>query len=217
MLPVSTVGKGLRRGWLFLTAAGLGVEYAIHVHGHDTSFAHFFGLSYEANLPTWYSAVILWTCGLALMWIGSLVGQAGEPFRRHWSGLGLVFFYISLDESVQLHEVMSTWWPYGGVLYFSWVLPAGCMVAILGWIYLPFLRALPHRNRVRFVRSGIIYVTGALLLELPLGWWTEQFGSHNLVYGLIDLVEESMEIAGASLFLYALAQELSLRLGTESS
>lgn len=34
-------------------------------------------------------------------------------------------------------------------------------------------------------------------------------GSHNAVYGLIDWVEESMEMIGASLFLFALLDDFA--------
>ena len=41
-------------------------------------------------------------------------------------------------------------------------------------------------------------------MELPLGWWMDRAGSHNLTYALIDWVEESLEMIGVSVFLYAL-------------
>ena len=46
-------------------------------------------------------------------------------------------------------------------------------------------------------------------MELPLGWWTDHYGRQNLGYGLIDLVEESMEILGVTIFLLALVSYLS--------
>ena len=98
-----------------------------------------------------------------------------------------------------------------GVLYFSWVVPAGIIVAALGIAYLPFLRRLPARTRWRFVLAGALYVGGALLMELPLGWWAERAGDDNLVYGLLDFVEESLELAGTSLFLAALLDYLGAR------
>ena len=52
-------------------------------------------------------------------------------------------------------------------------------------------------------------VSGALLMELPLGYWTDLEGTDNLTYGMIDLVEESLEIVGVSLFLYTLLDHLA--------
>ena len=75
--------------------------------------------------------------------------------------------------------------------------------------------------RKRFLVAATVYVGGALGMELPLGYWTDLHGDENFVYSMIDLVEESMEMIGASLFLYALADllsgtsgELRLSLGT---
>lgn len=87
------------------------------------------------------------------------------------------------------------------------MIPAGAIVLALGLAYLPFVRALAPLTRTRFALAGTIYVGGALLMELPLGWWTSVHGDDNLGYGLIDWVEESMELAGASLFLLALDDE----------
>jgi hypothetical protein len=39
---------------------------------------------------------------------------------------------------------------------------------------------------------------------LPLGWWVERAGNDNLGYALIDWVEETMEMIGASLAVVAL-------------
>jgi len=53
------------------------------------------------------------------------------------------------------------------------------------------------------VRAGAIFVGGAMGVELALAYWTDLHGSGNLVYALIDWVEETMEMTGAGLFLAA--------------
>lgn len=57
----------------------------------------------------------------------------------------------------------------------------------------------------------MIYVTGAMVLELPLGWWKDNYGSETLGYSLIDFVEETMEILGMSLFFCAVLEYLGTR------
>jgi hypothetical protein len=163
-----------------------------------------FSLSVEANFPTWYSSLLLAACGVLLFAIAAGVRQSQGPFYRRWALLGAVFVYMSLDEAVELHEHLGEIVDLHGVLYFSWVVPAGILVLLLGLSYLPFLKHLPKRTRWRFVLAGAIYVGGALVLELPLGWWAERAGRHNVVYGLLDWVEETMEIVGATLFLLSL-------------
>jgi hypothetical protein len=168
----------------------------------------FFGLSYEENLPTWFVSVLLSGCATALALIALATRQAGGRYVAHWWGLAVAFFYISLDEVVQIHEEMSDWFDYGGVLYFSWVIPAGIAVAILGLIYLRFLGHLPGHFRNRFVLAGGLYVGGALGTELALGYWTDMAGRSNFTYAMIDLVQESLELAGVALFFYSLVEYL---------
>ena len=45
-------------------------------------------------------------------------------------------------------------------------------------------------------------------MELPLGLWVSEHGSSNLGYGLLDWIEETLELTGIAVFLYALMIEL---------
>ena len=44
----------------------------------------------------------------------------------------------------------------------------------------------------------------ALVMELPLGWWTQRHGMDTFGYALIDWVEETMEMIGSALAFVAL-------------
>lgn len=171
--------------------------------------AAFFSLSFEENLPTWFSSILLFGCA-ALSGLAALDASAhGDPHRRHWWGLALGFAYMSLDEAVELHELSNRWFDLPGIFFFGWVIPAGIVVAIVGVAYLRFLAHLPADTRRAVVRAGALYVGGALGVELALGYWTDAHGTDNPGYALIDLVEESMEIFGAALFLCALVRHLA--------
>lgn len=197
-----------------VSVLGLGAEL-VHqlVPSAHSPILPLLSLSVEGNLPTWYSSLLLAGCGLLLLFIGAGVRQAGGGFVRRWRLLGVIFLYMSLDEAVELHEHLGELVELHGVLYFSWVVPAGLFVLALGLAYLPFLKHLPAHTRRRFLLAGTIYVGGALVLELPLGYWAERAGRDNLIYGLLDWVEESMEIGGLSLFLIALLGYLREQLG----
>lgn len=192
-----------------IAAAGLTAEICDHLLAPWWApvLVPLLSLSYEHNLPTWYAVILHAACaGLLLVHGLSLRGQPATrgagPAR--WLILSGLFAFISLDELVQIHEAASDWFDTSGVLYFGWVIPAGALVAALGLWYLPFLRALPGRTRRRFIVAGATFVSGALLMELPLGYWTELAGADNLVYAGIDWVEETLELVGVSLFLLAL-------------
>ncbi|MBZ4421788.1 hypothetical protein K8638_35645 [Myxococcus sp. RHST-1-4] len=211
----------LRRGLLatagLLTALGLGVETVHHAWGVSRlePLVAFVSLSYERNLPTWYASGLLLCCALVLALISRVTSRAGEAGRHHWTALACAFAYISLDEAVGLHEHLGGLLELDGVLFFSWVVPAAVVVTLGGLAFLPFLMRLPPRRRGQFLVAGVLYVGGALLMELPLGWWTERHGNDNLVYALIDHVEEALELTGVSLFLGALMEELGERVRVE--
>jgi hypothetical protein len=167
-----------------------------------------FSLSYEQNVPTWYASALLLACALLLALSALGARQARAGYVRHWGLLAVGFLYISLDETVGIHEGVGQFFHLGGVFFFGWVIPAGLLVLGLGLTFLRFLAHLPKQTRVEFVVAGAIYVGGAVLLELPLGYWTEREGSDNFVYAAIDWVEESMELVGVNLFLLSLLSHL---------
>ena len=193
--------------WGALTAAGLFVELWKYVFfGPRTSWVRFLGLSYEQNLPTWYASSLLLICSIVLVLIARVKHHEGDRFVWHWYILSLGFAYISLDETTTIHEHWSNFFHLDGIFYFGWVIPAGVIVLAGGLFFWPFLRQLPRRPRLQFATAGALFVGGALLVELLLGYWTDIAGTHNLVYGLIDLVEESLELLGVTLFLTALLE-----------
>lgn len=157
-------------------------------------------LSYEHNVPTWLSASLLLCCALA----AGAVARRAALWRRHWWGVAAVFGYASLDEAAELHEHLGGHLATSGVLYFDWVIPAVAILGVLAAVFLPFVRALAPATRRRLILAGVIYIGGAVGMELPLGWWTERAGNDNLGYALIDWLEETLEMIGASLALLAL-------------
>ncbi len=166
----------------------------------------FFALGYEVNLPSWYSAALLLLCAALL----AAAAAAATVDRPRWWLLAAGFLYISLDESVGLHEAVDALFTgTRGLVYFGWVIPASALVLALAALFLPFLRRLAPRTRRRFLVAGAVYVTGARRLEFPLGLWVDHAGADNLVYALVDLAEETLEILGLTLFALALIDHLT--------
>ena len=64
---------------------------------------------------------------------------------------------------------------------------------------------LPDPTRLRLIIAGMVYVTGALGMELVGGWHWDTFGGGDtLGYGAITTVEELLEVTGLALLIYAL-------------
>lgn len=206
-LPARALGRALALASEFVCAAGLLAELAFHAGALHPAPRWLLSLSYEGNLPTWYTSALALTCAALLGWLA-----AAEPAeRRAWRALALGFLAISADEVLGLHEHLSGLFATTGVLYFGWVIPAGVGVAAVGLAFVGFLRRLPRETSRRFLAAGALYVGGALLFELPLGWWAERHGDDDLIYALIDAAEETLEIAGLTLFARALLARLAGR------
>lgn len=185
---------------------GLAVELARYGGGLDPDvwLRSALSLSYEGNLPTWYSSGLLWTAALGL----GLCGRRDDGRARvRWRVLAALFMLMSLDEAISLHEHLGGA-ELHGVLYFSWVVPGALLTAAFAVTYLGFWLNLPPATRRGFAWAFGIYVGGALGMELPLGAWFEVHGDENLGYALLDAVEESLEILGLSVFLVAILRHL---------
>jgi hypothetical protein len=187
-----------------LSIAGLAAELGGYLLGWPERAVELFSLSYERNVPTWAASALLVLASAAL----ATCAQSAERDRAGWWALSGVFAFMSLDEAIEIHEHLGGLVEGRGLFFFSWVIPAAVVVGALGLAFSRFLARLEPIDRRRFVVAGAVYVGGALVMELPLGWWTERAGDDNLVYGVLDWIEESLELAGATIFLLALRARL---------
>lgn len=199
------------RALIALTAVfcglGLVVELLRHLGGLEHPALSLWSLSYEDNMPSWYASALPLLCAALL----ALVAAGESLDRRRWRALALGFVYISIDEALSLHEMLGALFDTGGVLHFGWVMPAAAIVLAVLLAFLGFLRRLDRPTARRFVLAGALYVTGAVLFELPLGWWTEQHGADSFGYALIDWGEETLEFGGLTLFAATLLRRLAGR------
>jgi hypothetical protein len=208
-----------------LVAASVGASYLSFVsidnpvlsHVRDT-VVRLTWVDEECNIPSWYSASLLLLCSLLLGIIAAAQRQRRDGYFGHWLALALIFLLLSLDETAQLHELsiapLRDRFHATGLLYYAWIVPAGVGVALFGLSYLRFLAALPARSRRLFLVAGAIYVGGALGVEALSGAQASRHGEHNPIYHAIVTVEESLEMVGLVVFIYALLDYLSRQFTT---
>lgn len=162
----------------------------------------------EQNLPSFYSALLLFLPAAAVGVVAALKRRAGARYARHWAVLSLAFLYLSFDEAASLHEaaigpMRELLGPYAsGVLWYAWVAPASLAVAVFGLSYLRFLWALPVRTRCGMIASGIVYLAGALGMEMAGSNYAFRHGVDTFAYAMLSTIEESLEMAGLVWFLY---------------
>jgi hypothetical protein len=190
-----------------LCLAGVVAEYARYALQSKSAVVDYFSLTEEQNIPTWWSSFLLATCSVVLALIASTKRRAPGQFKAHWIALAAIFCYLSIDELVEIHEWLNNIKALGnlhGIIYYGWVIPAGAIVVVFALSYLKFLFHLPSRSRNEIALAGVVYVAGALGIELVLGLWTDRHGELNFTWAMIGLIEEALEMLGASLFLVAL-------------
>src|SRR5690348_9847197 len=109
-MEIAVSGATLRRplfaAFLVVTGAGLAVELLKPIYHLKTRSGALplLSLSYEQNIPTWYTSALLLACSLLLAVISAGARAKNDPFTNHWRGLAVAFLYISLDEVAELHE-----------------------------------------------------------------------------------------------------------------
>lgn len=170
-------------------------------------------LDQERNLPTYFSALALTVLAWLALRIGRLRRRTRSSDSKLWFVMAGALFYVSVDEVGEFHERLTD--PVrealglSGVLYFAWVVPAIIVLVILMTVFLRFILRMESRTRFLFLLAAILYVGGALGMELVGGYFAEAGGYDNAMYVAASTVEESAEIAGILVLMYALFRQLS--------
>ena len=206
----------------FLTCASVAGQAAKYFWGIERAGGLIpgFDLDREANFPNWYQSTTLFCCSVFLSIIAVVTKRRRGPRLFQWGFLAFVFLMMSIDEEVSLHERLIEPLHNGlhtsGFLLYAWVIPGMIFVIGMAWAYWRFLKDLPPTTRKLFLIAGIIYVGGAVGMEMVGGEYRTLHGVENFHYAMLANLEEFLEMAGIIVFIYALLAYLG-RLGTEVS
>ena len=175
-------------------------------------------LDYENNLPTRFSALLLAGNGVLLLVLAWRLVRpargATTPLWRDrlvWAGFGLLFFALATDEMNSLHErvgralsaavgLEGTGWR---ATWIPWVIPGLALAALALLTLRGALSRLPHTSRGRFLRAGLVYVSGAVGFEI-LGAVLLQLSGPTGLYVAGTFFEELLEMTGQAMFMVAL-------------
>ena len=197
---------------LVLVAAGVAGQIAKYFLGHDElkGFVHLFDLDQEANVPAFFSVLLILICAFLLALTAILEKRQQTPHASKWAVLSVGFLLMGYDEAFSLHErtIVPMRELLGGgdlgPLYLAWVVPGATLVLVLGLYFHRFLLHLPQHARNRFLAAATLYLGGAIGMELLGGWWAEANGMDNWEYSAFATTEESLEIAGLIYLIFAL-------------
>ena len=200
-----------------LVIADIAGQLSRYVSGHDRvlGLVRLFDLDVEGNIPTLFSVFLLFFAALLLVVITSFKKMQADRDVSRWAVLTIGFFFMAIDEGASIHEMLIL--PVRGLLgqgapgvfYWAWVVPGIAVVLVLALYFFGFILRLPPRMRYTCLLAGFLYVGGAVGLELIGGYYAKLHGTRNLSYNMLVVVEESLEMAGSVLFIYALLRYLA--------
>lgn len=194
------------------------------------ALAWFFNVNREGNLPSLYSTLALLTCSALLTFIGSIKVSQKAKYAIQWLLLGLIFLGAAWDEGVQVHErlinsqiteaVFATLQiePTGVFAFGSWIVIVLPILFLLSLYFLRFFLHLPKRQKRLIILSGGLFLSGSVITELfgSLLWESSGYNMVTAPYILIVALEESLEMLGVAVLIYALLNYISEAIGSFS-
>ncbi|HRP54539.1 hypothetical protein [Agriterribacter sp.] len=178
------------------------------------SLYNLFYVDRESNLPNFFNAVLLLLVA-ALLFITFLLYKhyRDSAIKYHWLLLSLIFFFLSVDESVSIHESLTNILPRFGIggngyLKFAWVIPYSIATLLICLFFIRLLKSLQKPVQLGFILSGIVYVTGAIGFEMVGAEIAESKGVTNISYALAASCEELLEMTGLIIFLHFILKHI---------
>jgi hypothetical protein len=173
--------------------------------GHLHGLVHLFDFDGEANIPAYYSALLL----LYFTFVLRNLARLDEPIRkRAWNLLAAGTLFLSVDEAVAIHERMLNQLEHmlrhrhAGHTHL--IIGTGLALAgivVVSWLFRWGKGLSAHPRRILFA-GALIYVGGAYGLDTVGAWYKGRIGPDAL-YVTVTTIEESLETAGMLFALFA--------------
>ncbi len=210
--------------FLFSTVlVALGLFYYVYndLYPDDLINALFevFDVGDEASIPTYFSVLNLVLAGALAAIIHFSERNRGEPATLGWLALSVTLILMSVDEGARIHERAGTRFLEFTALDLpiiaehKWLLAGAVVVLVVGPLFVPFLLRIERKTSALLLLSGAVFLLGAVGLEFAGAWMMHEHGyaKTDLVYRLLRIGEEALEIYGIVLLNCTLFSYLSLR------
>ena len=206
--PASII-RNLSIGVIIFTIISTGIQISKYVFQHREEWMDMFNLDREMNFPTWYMALMIVFCAVLLRIIATGKRDRGDRYHRDWQLLSTIFFWLAIDEILSIHEILiipevSQALNLPWFLHSMWVIPGTIFVVWFVKRYWKFSRHLPPQSKKHFSCAAVIYVSGALIMEMIGSHLAESQGQQHLPYALVATAEETIEMIGIIVFIYGL-------------
>ena len=197
---------------------GAGADVALTTYPGETTerVLQRLSLATDTSVPTFLAATLLAGCAILLA-----ASARAEAVRGHKAGawwlLAGIFGILALDEVAMLHELsgkllealVPAVGQWGGLVHYSWVLVGIPAVLLLGIVLGRWFFRLDAKTRGPFALAAILFLSGAIGVEMMNGAIDEAVMGRSPRYALSTAVEEGLEFAGTLAFLHALVARLA--------
>lgn len=157
-----------------------------------------FNLDGEANIPSWYSTVLLFSVSLCSLAIYGL--SHAHSHTRFWIFFGGVFCFLSLDEMVGIHEILEQ------VITVKWVFLYAPFVAAFYIVCVFYCNHIGQAVLRNWLLGGlVVYALGGLVCETISHVF---YPLPRLLQYLEFVLEEGLEMLGAIMVLTGCLHEL---------
>jgi hypothetical protein len=188
----------------------LNLEVFNEANGRIFELSNRFDLDDESSVPTWFSQFLLLAIGLVSGLAAYL--QKERAMRWVWGVVAFLGITMSIDEIASLHEhSLQTIHVYffdeaaPTITENAWLLVLPIILVFATMFGYVLYRYFPRRTSGLFILGGTIFLTGAVAVD-ALSDVT--LSSAFLQQGILVAIEESLELAGSAVVLYAVIDYL---------
>lgn len=176
----------------------------------------------EVGLATWFSQTLLFISAVAGLTIAEITRRKKDiKHASPWLILGGILLFFSIDEGQQIHELFVRpaqllFHVDGGAFGVGWTIFGLLFIAIALVILWKPLRYLPARTKKLLLLASVCFFGGAIGVETIASYVATD---HSIITDIINgrpvynvatyipfiflfTLEESLELIGASLFVY---------------
>ncbi len=171
----------------------------------------------EQNLPTLFSVLLLLGAS-ALAALTAQRSRSGGLMKRGWWIIAAALALMALDEFASIHEridaAMRFYLGTDNLPYAAWPIPYLLIIALAGSMLWRWFFALERQMAAGLVIAGLVYLSGAVGVELIAGEYIAEIDPNHLglpdrTRDLFATLEETAEMCGLILLVRTLARGVS--------
>lgn len=188
----------------------LNLEVFYQQNGQAYELSNRFDFDDESSVPTWYAQALFLLFGVTALLCAYL--EKSRALQRLFGLMGVIALAFSIDEGAGIHEfVLQTihvWFfadasPTKSNNAWLLVLPLVMLAGL--WFLIKIWKLLPLRTITLFVIAGGLFFSGAIFVDLITNTSERET---FLNQGIFVAIEESMELFGTVIAIYALVDYL---------